>query len=57
VRELPLTEANPHMSDPAEYIDSSVTLRQYICPESGRLLETEIVVDDAEPDWDLRPGQ
>ena len=56
IREVPITDANPHLRDPAIYIDSSVELRQVICPHSGRLLQTEVVVDGAAPTWDLRPG-
>jgi N-methylhydantoinase B len=57
VRDLPLTEANPQVRDPAIYTDSDVKFRQIIAPGTGRLLETEIVVDGAPPQWDLRPGQ
>jgi len=57
VREIPITDANPHLRDPAIYVDAPVALRQVICPETARLLQTEIVVDGAAPEWDLRPGQ
>ena len=56
VRERPLTDANPNLRDPAIYTDRDVRFREYICPRSGRLLQTEIVVDGEEPLWDLRPG-
>ena len=43
--------------DPALYVDASVELREYYCPASGLLLDAEIVVAGAPPQWDLRPGQ
>jgi hypothetical protein len=57
IRDLPLTEANPHIRDPKIYTDHDVRFRQIICPGSGRLLQTEICVDGAPPQWDVRPGQ
>ncbi len=57
IRDLPLTEANPHVRDPKIYTDHDVKFRQTICPRSGRLLQTEICVDGAPPQWDVRPGQ
>ena len=56
IREMPLWEGNPHIGDPAVHTDREVRFRQIICPESGRLLATEIVVDGAAPEWDSRPG-
>ena len=57
VRERPLTEANPRVRDPAIYVDNTVVLREFICPGTGRLIDTEIVVDGADPTWDVRPGK
>jgi N-methylhydantoinase B len=57
VRDLPLTAGNPQVRDPAIYTDREVTFRQIINPSTGRLLQTEIVVDGEGPQWDLRPGQ
>jgi hypothetical protein len=57
VRDLPLTEGNPELQDPALYVDQEVAFRQIVSPTTGRLLQTEIVVDGAPPQWDLRPGQ
>jgi N-methylhydantoinase B len=57
VRELPLSEANPTLRDPAIYTDSAVVLRQFICPGCGTMLETEIAVDGAPPQWDVRVGE
>jgi N-methylhydantoinase B len=56
VRELPLTEANPNLRDPSLHTDHPVGFRQLICPQTGRLLGTEVVVDEAPPQWDIRPG-
>jgi acetone carboxylase gamma subunit len=56
LRERPLEEANPNIRPPAIYTDREVVFREYVCPESGRLLQTEIVVDGAAPLWDLRPA-
>ncbi len=53
----PITTANPVVRDPAHYLDSSVEIREYYCPASGLLLDAEIVVAGADPQWDLRPGQ
>jgi hypothetical protein len=57
VRELPLTDANPNLRDAALYTDHDVRFREIINPETGRLLQTEIVVDGEAPQWDLRPGR
>ena len=56
IRELPITEANPHVPEPSIHTDQKIAFRQIICPETGRLLATEVAVDDAPPEWDLRPG-
>ena len=56
VREVPLWEGNPTLRDPAIYTDSTVVLRQFICPGCGTMLETEIAVDGAPPQWDIRVG-
>jgi acetone carboxylase gamma subunit len=57
IRDLPLQSGNPQLRDPSIYTDQDVAFREIICPETGRLLQTEIVVDGAPPQWDLRPGQ
>ena len=46
-RVLPISELNPRLRDPSIYIDAKVEGRQYFCPSSGLLLETEILVDGA----------
>lgn len=56
VRDVPLSEGNPTLRDPAIYTDSTVVLRQFICPGCGTMLETEIAVDGAPPQWDVRVG-
>lgn len=56
VRELPITTGNPQVREPEVYTDHDVKFRQIICPETGRLLQTEVVVDGAPPQWDLRPA-
>ena len=56
IRDLPLTAGNPEVRDPVIYTDRDVRFRQVICPTTGRLLQTEIVVDGEDPQWDLRPG-
>jgi N-methylhydantoinase B len=57
VRDLPLEKGNPNLRPPKLYTDQAVSFRQFIAPDTGRLLGTEIVVDGAPPQWDLRPGQ
>jgi acetone carboxylase gamma subunit len=54
VRELPLTEANPHLRDPSIYTDHSVVFRQFICPGCGTMLDTEVAVAGAPAQWDIR---
>ena len=49
IRELPLTEANPNVRDPAIYTDNKVVFRQLVDPETGTLVATEIAVDDEPP--------
>ena len=56
VRDLPLTDGNPALRDPSIYTDSSVAFRQFICPGCGTMLETEVAVDGAPPQWDIRVG-
>ena len=46
-RILSITELNPRLRDPSIYIDAKVEGRQYFCPSSGLLLETEIIIDGA----------
>jgi hypothetical protein len=55
-RELPLTDANPNVRDPAVYTDNSVIFRQLIDPETGTLVATEIVVDGEAPQHDSAIG-
>ena len=54
VRERPLTDGNPTLRDPALYTDREVALREFICPGCATMLESEIVVDGAAPQWDVR---
>jgi N-methylhydantoinase B len=55
-RELPLTEANPNVRDPAVYTDNTVIFRQLIDPETGTLVATEVVVDGEAPQQDSTIG-
>ena len=57
IRDLPITEANPNIPDPKVHTDHDVRFRQIICPETGRLIQTEIAVDEEAPQWDVRPGR
>ena len=54
VRDRPLTDGNPHVRDPAIYTDSTVAFREFVCPGCGTLLDTEVAVDGAPPQWDIR---
>ena len=54
VRERPLTDGNPTLRDPSLYTDREVALREFICPGCATMLESEIVVDGAAPQWDVR---
>jgi N-methylhydantoinase B len=56
ILDRPITEANPHIRDPRLYTDQTVEFRQIIAPETGRLLETEIVVDGSSPRRDAAIG-
>ncbi|MBM3676842.1 MAG: hypothetical protein FJW96_03020 [Actinobacteria bacterium] len=56
VRDLPVTEGNPTLRDPAIYADDPVVFRQFVCPGCATLLETEISVAGAPPQWDVRPA-
>jgi len=57
IRDLPITDANPNIPDPKVHTDHDVRFRQIICPETGRLIQTEIAVDEEAPQWDVRPGR
>lgn len=50
----PITAANPIIRDSKLYTDASVELREFFCPQSGLLLDTEIVIDGAAVEWDTR---
>ncbi|MFB6156708.1 MAG: hydantoinase B/oxoprolinase family protein [Haloferacaceae archaeon] len=52
----PVDEAGPLVNDPAEYVDVDVEFRQYFCPETGTLLENELVRAERGPvhDKELR---
>jgi acetone carboxylase gamma subunit len=54
VRDLPVTEGNPTLRDPALYADDTVVLREFVCPGCATLLETEISIAGAPPQWDIR---
>lgn len=56
VRDLPVTDGNPTLRDPSIYADETVVFRQFVCPGCARLLETEIAVGGAPPQWDIRPA-
>lgn len=56
VREQPLPEGNPTLRDPSLYTDHTVVFRQFICAGCGTMLDTEIAVDGAPPQWDIRPA-
>jgi N-methylhydantoinase B len=54
VRDLPLTEGNPNVRDPAVHTDQKVVFRQLVDPQTGTLVATEIAVDDQPPQQDSR---
>jgi acetone carboxylase gamma subunit len=54
VRERPLVDGNPQTRDPSIYTDSSVVHREFICPGCGTLLQAEVAVGGAPPQWDVR---
>jgi N-methylhydantoinase B len=56
-RDRPITAGNPNLRDPDIYVDHEITLREIVEPETGRLLDAEVVIDGATPVWDTRPGQ
>lgn len=56
-RDRPITAGNPNLRDPRIYVDHEITLREIVEPETGRLLDAEVVIDGATPVWDTRPGQ
>lgn len=53
VSDLPVTTANPHVLDPATYVDDPLVFRQYACPACGLLLSTEILRPGDTPLFDL----
>jgi hypothetical protein len=54
VRELPLTDGNPNVRDPSLYTDQPVAFRQFVDPATGTLVATELPVDGAPPQDDVR---
>jgi len=53
VHELPLTDAVPHMEDPARYVDAALVVREFACPGCARLLAVEVVRADDPPLVDI----
>ena len=47
--DLALTEVNPLVGDPHEFIDDNLQFRLFVCPYSGVLIETEIARSVDEP--------
>ena len=43
--ESPVEASNPHVGDPARYIDPRPVFRQFFCPSCGRLIENEIAIE------------
>jgi N-methylhydantoinase B len=52
--DLPVTDANPYVLDPHNYIDEEVSFRLYSCPGCGLLIQTEILRPGDEPLPDLQ---
>ena len=48
--------ADVWLYDPAIYTDETVAFRQFVCPGCATLLETEIAIAGAPPQWDIRPA-
>ncbi len=52
--DLPVTDANPYVLDPHNYIEEEVSFRLYSCPACGLLIQTEILRPGDEPLADLQ---
>lgn len=51
---LPVTDANPHVLDPHNYIDEEISFRLYCCPACGLLIQTDVLRPGDEPVADLQ---
>jgi N-methylhydantoinase B len=51
--DLKLTDANPLIGDPHDFIDENLEFRLFLCPHSGVLIETEIARATDEPIMDV----
>lgn len=56
-RDQPVQVANPHIGDPARFIDAAVAFRQFFCPGCGVCIENEIAraTDPVLRDIELAP--
>ena len=52
--EASLMELSPVNGDPAQYVDDKVTFRLFFCPGCGTQVETEIILADLPPIWDVQ---
>ena len=50
----PVSEANPHILDPKQYIEEDIVFLEFVCPGCGLLLQTEIQRRNDAPLWDLQ---
>lgn len=53
ISEKPVTASNPLIRDPAIHVDNHVAFREFYCPGCGALMDAEVVVDSAEPNFDI----
>ncbi|NTI78465.1 hydantoinase B/oxoprolinase family protein [Rhizobium rhizogenes] len=51
--EKPIENSNPLIRDPAIHVDNSVEFREIFCPGCGTLMDSEVVVDGAPPNFDI----
>lgn len=57
IRDVPIQEVNPYIPPAEEYVDASVHARHFFCPGCAVQLDSEVVVNNAEPRWDIRVGE
>jgi acetone carboxylase gamma subunit len=52
--ETPIEAANPHIRDPARYVDDRIVLRRFYCSGCGVLIDTEVSRAQDPPVWDIQ---
>ncbi|MCP4330122.1 MAG: hypothetical protein GY791_16995 [Alphaproteobacteria bacterium] len=54
MRPLPVIVLSPVRGNPADYVDDEMAFRAYFCPGCATQIETEIILSELPPIWDIQ---